>query len=391
MIFQHEPAWNYVPLLIPAIVAMVLFASALGIFLAASNVYLRDVQHLVELLLLAWFWMTPIVYTYRQVADRMGDWAFVYLLNPMTDVVITFQRALYNILVGPATSGGGGLSKTGGSGPLPILPDESVWWYLRNLASSLSSRACCSCSRSRFFVKCRGQLRRGDLRSWTSRSTSRTSPSASGSYHEKADSLKERFVKIGRNDHEDFWALRDIDFTVEQGETVGLLGHNGSGKSTLLKCIAGILRPTTGHHPYVGSIAALLELGAGFHPDLTGRENIYLNGSIPRLVARARSTRRFDDIVAFAEIDEFIDNQVKHYSSGMSARLGFAVAVNVEPDILLVDEVLAVGDEAFQRKCLDRIKRFQQRGSNDPGGHPQPRPGAPDAATERSSSTGASW
>ena len=158
VIFQHEPAWNYVPLLIPAIVAMVLFASALGIFLAASNVYLRDVQHLVELLLLAWFWMTPIVYTYRQVADRMGDWAFVYLLNPMTDVVITFQRALYNILVGPATSGGGGLSKTGGSGPLPILPDESVWWYLRNLCAVIVVSSVLLVLALRFFVKCEGNF-----------------------------------------------------------------------------------------------------------------------------------------------------------------------------------------------------------------------------------------
>ncbi len=180
-------------------------------------------------------------------------------------------------------------------------------------------------------------------------------------YREKSDSLKEKFVNIGRNDHEDFWALRDIDFSVQEGEMVGLLGHNGSGKSTLLKCIAGILRPTTGSIRTAGRIAALLELGSGMHPELTGRENVFLNGSILGL-SRREVMKRFDDIVAFAEIDEFIDNQVKHYSSGMAARLGFAVAVNVEPNILLVDEVLAVGDEAFQRKCRDRIKRFQREG-----------------------------
>jgi ABC-2 type transport system ATP-binding protein len=180
-------------------------------------------------------------------------------------------------------------------------------------------------------------------------------------YREKSDSLKEKFVNIGRNDHEEFWALRDIDFTVQEGEMVGLLGHNGSGKSTLLKCIAGILRPTTGSIRTAGRIAALLELGSGMHPELTGRENVFLNGSILGL-SRREVVKRFDDIVAFAEIDEFIDNQVKHYSSGMAARLGFAVAVNVEPNILLVDEVLAVGDEAFQRKCRDRIKRFQREG-----------------------------
>jgi ABC-2 type transport system ATP-binding protein len=142
---------------------------------------------------------------------------------------------------------------------------------------------------------------------------------------------------------------------------VGLLGHNGSGKSTLLKCVAGIMRPTSGSIRKSGRMAALLELGAGFHGDLTGRENVYLNGSILGF-SRPEVDRIFDEIVAFAEIEPFIDNQVKHYSSGMAARLGFAVAVNVEPEILLIDEVLAVGDESFQRKCLDRIKRFQREG-----------------------------
>ncbi len=179
--------------------------------------------------------------------------------------------------------------------------------------------------------------------------------------HERADSLKERVVQFRRPTHEDFWALRDIDLHVDQGETVGLLGHNGSGKSTLLKCVAGIFRPTSGSIRRRGRMAALLELGAGFHGDLTGRENIYMNGSILGL-SKPEVDRIFDDIVAFAEIGQFIDNQVKHYSSGMAARLGFAVAVNVEPEILLIDEVLAVGDEAFQRKCGERIKRFQREG-----------------------------
>ena len=180
--------------------------------------------------------------------------------------------------------------------------------------------------------------------------------------HERADSMKERFVQLRRRStHEEFWALRDIDLHVDQGETVGLLGHNGSGKSTLLKCVAGIFRPTTGSIRRRGRMAALLELGAGFHGDLTGRENIYMNGSILGLT-KPEIDRIFDDIIAFAEIGKFIDNQVKHYSSGMTARLGFAIAVNVEPEILLIDEVLAVGDEAFQRKCGDRIKQFQREG-----------------------------
>jgi ABC-2 type transport system ATP-binding protein len=179
--------------------------------------------------------------------------------------------------------------------------------------------------------------------------------------HSRADSLKERVINFRSTSHEDFWALRDVSLQIDQGETLGLLGHNGSGKSTLLKCVAGIMRPTHGSIVKRGRIAALLELGSGFHPDLTGRENVYMNASILGF-SKKEIDRIFDDIVAFSEIGEFIDNQVKHYSSGMAARLGFAVAVNVEPEILLVDEVLSVGDEAFQRKCLERIKSFQREG-----------------------------
>ncbi|GIU88846.1 MAG: ABC transporter [Acidimicrobiia bacterium] len=180
-------------------------------------------------------------------------------------------------------------------------------------------------------------------------------------YQERYHSLKERMIHFGRVPYEDFWAVREVDFEVEQGATVGLLGHNGSGKSTLLKCVAGILQPTEGEIVTRGRVAALLELGAGFHPELTGRENIYLNGSILGLSKR-EVEKVFDEIVAFSELEKFIDLQVRHYSSGMYVRLGFAVAVNVDPDILLVDEVLAVGDEAFQRKCLERVARFQREG-----------------------------
>jgi ABC-2 type transport system ATP-binding protein len=179
--------------------------------------------------------------------------------------------------------------------------------------------------------------------------------------HERYPSLKERMIHLGQVPHEPFWALQDIDLEVAEGTTAGLLGHNGSGKSTLLKCIAGILRPTSGEIVTRGRVAALLELGAGFQAELTGRENVYLNGAILGM-SRKELARRFDDIVGFAEIDQFIDTQVRFYSSGMYIRLGFAIAVNVEPDILLVDEVLAVGDESFQRKCLDRVEQFQREG-----------------------------
>ena len=176
-----------------------------------------------------------------------------------------------------------------------------------------------------------------------------------------ADSIKERIIRLGRSRHRDFHALQPLDLTVSTGETLGILGHNGSGKSTLLKCISGILKPTTGSIRLRGRLASLLELGAGFHPDLTGRENVYINAAFLG-ISRKEIERRFDDIVEFAELAQFIDEPVKHYSSGMYVRLGFAVAINVDPDILLVDEVLAVGDEVFQRKCLDRVRQFQQEG-----------------------------
>jgi ABC-2 type transport system ATP-binding protein len=179
-------------------------------------------------------------------------------------------------------------------------------------------------------------------------------------FREKPTSIKQRLI-TGHSRAVDFWALREVSFEVREGSTFGLIGHNGSGKTTLLKCVAGILRPTSGTIRQRGRLAALLELGAGFHPELTGRENVYLNASFLGL-SRRETDRAYEDIVAFAEIAEFMDNQTKFYSSGMLVRLGFAVAVHVDPEVLLVDEVLAVGDEAFQAKCLDRVREFQREG-----------------------------
>jgi ABC-2 type transport system ATP-binding protein len=180
--------------------------------------------------------------------------------------------------------------------------------------------------------------------------------------HGQYNSLKERMIHGGRRQAtDDFWALSEVSLTVGEGETVGILGRNGSGKSTLLKCICGVLQPTSGEVAVRGKLAGLLELGAGFQQDLTGRENIYLNGSLLGM-AKRDVDRVFDAIVDFSELEEFIDGPVKFYSSGMYVRLGFAVAVNMDPDILVVDEVLAVGDERFQRKCLDRVTQFQREG-----------------------------
>lgn len=160
---------------------------------------------------------------------------------------------------------------------------------------------------------------------------------------------------------EELWALRDVTLEVSEGETVGLLGANGSGKSTLLGLVAGILPPTSGQVRVRGRIGSLLELGAGFNGELSGRDNVFLNASLLGL-SRREALRRFDEIVAFAELEPFIDTQVKHYSSGMYVRLGFAVAVHADPDVLLVDEVLAVGDDAYQRKCLAKVAELQARG-----------------------------
>jgi len=180
-------------------------------------------------------------------------------------------------------------------------------------------------------------------------------------YHERNQSLKATVMRRGRATFEDFWALRDVSFDVRPGTTFALVGQNGSGKSTMLKCLAKILRPDEGSVSVDGKVSALLELGAGFHPELSGRENVYLNGAILGLTKR-EIDRKFDDIVGFAGLDRFIDSPVKNYSSGMYVRLGFSVAINVDPDVLLIDEVLAVGDEEFQRKCLERVSDLRSAG-----------------------------
>jgi len=177
----------------------------------------------------------------------------------------------------------------------------------------------------------------------------------------EARTLKDLVVQRGRTEATDVWALRDVSVGVSRGEAVGLIGRNGSGKTTLLRLIAGIIKPSAGRVRAEGRIGSLLELGAGFHLDFTGRENVFLNGAIQGL-RRADIKERFDEIVAFAELENAIDRPVRTYSSGMTMRLGFAIAAFLDADILLLDEVFAVGDEAFQRKCFGRIFAFKQAG-----------------------------
>lgn len=180
-------------------------------------------------------------------------------------------------------------------------------------------------------------------------------------YHERNQSVKSAVMRRGRAKYEEFWALRDVNIEIPAGGTFGLVGHNGSGKSTLLKCLAKILVPDGGRVTTRGRVSALLELGAGFHPELSGRDNVYLNGSILGLTKRDIDAR-FDEIVSFAGLEQFIDTPVKNYSSGMYVRLGFSVAINVEPEILLVDEVLAVGDQAFQQRSAAKFREFKDAG-----------------------------
>jgi ABC-2 type transport system ATP-binding protein len=180
-------------------------------------------------------------------------------------------------------------------------------------------------------------------------------------YHERNQSLKSAILRGRTSKHEDFWALKDISFDVIEGHTHGLIGSNGSGKSTLLKCLAKIYWPTSGTIEYRGRMASLLEVGSGFHLELSGRENIYLNGSILGM-SKKEIDSKFDEIVDFSGVERFLDQPVKNYSSGMYVRLGFSIAINVDPDILVVDEVLSVGDEEFQRKSFQKFLEFKKRG-----------------------------
>lgn len=183
-------------------------------------------------------------------------------------------------------------------------------------------------------------------------------------HHERPKTFHELFVRtleFDKGRREDFLALRDVNLTVYRGDSVGIIGRNGSGKSTLLKLIAGLMQPSSGSVRVYGTVAALLEVGAGFHPDLSGRENIFLNGAFLGLSKR-QLARIVPEIIAFSELEHFIDVPVKHYSSGMYMRLGFSIAIHVDPDILITDEVFAVGDDAFRAKCEDIIDDFRKRG-----------------------------
>ncbi|MDR3541808.1 MAG: ABC transporter ATP-binding protein [Desulfosporosinus sp.] len=181
-------------------------------------------------------------------------------------------------------------------------------------------------------------------------------------FHDRASTLKEKVLFSHRRKYDDLWVLKGVDLKVEKGKTLGLIGQNGSGKSTLLKLMTRIMYPDKGSVQVRGKISSLLELGAGFHPDFSGLENIYMNAAIFGL-NKKEIDRKLDEIISFSELEEFIDSPVRTYSSGMYMRLAFSIAINVEPDVLLIDEILAVGDESFQKKCINKMKSFKSQGA----------------------------
>lgn len=181
-------------------------------------------------------------------------------------------------------------------------------------------------------------------------------------YYDKGNSLKERIIFWKRGRYEERWVLKNISFQIKKGEAIGLIGENGCGKSTMLKLLTRIMYPTQGKIEINGRVSSLLELGAGFHPDMSGRENIYMNASIFGLTKK-EIDRRMDEIISFSELEAFLDNPIRTYSSGMYMRLAFSVAINVDADVLLIDEILGVGDMNFQKKCFDKLQEIKNKGT----------------------------
>ena len=317
-----------------------IFVLGIAFVLSVLNVYFRDVKHLAKIATQALFYATPIVYTIKYVPKQVEVLGVeiplrdIYELNPLVRMVGLYRSALYDLSF-PAVGDLLVLRGVGGRAPRVRLVG------VRSL---------------------RGPAGRGSMTNPAAAITVSGVSKRYRLYHERNDTLKASLMRHGRARYEEFWALRDVSFEVPQGKAFGIVGENGSGKSTMLKCMARILRPEVGSIQTRGKVSALLELGAGFHPELSGRDNVFLNGSLLGLGKR-QLNERFDDIVAFAGLEQFIDSPVKNYSSGMYMRLGFSVAINVDPDILLVDEVLAVGDTDFQRRCLRKLAELRAGGA----------------------------
>ena len=316
-------------------------ALGLGLIFGCLNVFFRDSENLVDLILMIATWVSPVLYPADKVKDVVPEWMWhIYQANPVTVAVELFHYGFWSAATGESVPG---------IGSIPMLT-------LVGLVGSLIGPGA---GAARLQAH-RGQVRAGavmdpriEIAGVTKEFTLR---------HRR--SLKELAVAAVRKQDlgiNTFKALDDVTFDVHQGETVALLGFNGSGKSTLLKLISGVLRPDGGRIRTRGRVAGLIEVGAGFHPDLTGRENVFLNGAILGMTKK-QIEDAYESIVEFSEIPDFMDTEVKFYSSGMFLRLAFAVAVHSDPEVFLIDEILAVGDEPFQRKCLDEIRGLSDQG-----------------------------
>ena len=326
---------------------LVTFALALALFFSALNVFYRDFQNIVQTVMQFMHFMVPMMYPFSRVWAAHDSHPILYELyvaNPVTQAVLLLQRLFWYPLIEdpsdlerrvPAGPLGAGIHH---AGPVPRAP----------LGGAEVLRTC------------RRQVRGAPLMT-TSIQVENVTKQFTMQYHR---TLKQMAVATARRLplQEKFLAVNDVSFTVEQGESVGLMGLNGSGKSTLLKVINGVMRPDQGTVLTRGRIAGLIATGAGFHPQLTGRENLFLNGAIHGM-SEAETKRKFDAIVEFADIGKFLDTPVSHYSSGMYARLGFSIAVHVDADIFLADEVLAVGDRPFKKKCMAKMQEIRAEGT----------------------------
>ena len=312
-----------------------LTALGVGLFLSAINVRYRDVPYAIPFLIQIWLYFSGVVYAISALPEK---WQWVLALNPMTAVISGFQWGVVSTAPPEARQDAG---QRRGDGRhvrrrALVLPPLRAQVRGHDLMASAVS------------VESLSKLYRiGELQS---------------AYGTLRDSMAAAGRRVVHRDHrphyEEIWAVKDVSFELGEGEVLGIIGRNGAGKSTLLRILTRITTPTAGRATIRGRVGSLLEVGTGFHPELTGRENMFLNGSVLGM-KRRDIARKFPDIVEFAGVEKFIDTPVKRYSSGMYVRLAFAVAAHLEPEILLVDEVLAVGDAEFQRRCLGRMEDLE--------------------------------
>ena len=332
------PALVMIPVLL---VIQTIFTAGIAFIVSMANLFLRDVKYVFDMLLTVWMFATSVVYPVELVGGTAGT---LLKLNPMTPILDGYRAAiLHNQWPDP--------------GPLAAatalaLVTLGVGWLVFHRAeykfAEYASVSQAAVVVDRVWKKFNRAQRFNSLRDLV--------PALVGG-------LARRRALVDAELHgKEFWALRDVSFEVRPGEALGIIGPNGAGKSTMLKVLTRILRADRGTAAVHGRVGALVEIAAGFHPDLTGRENVFMQGAIMGM-RRAEIVRKFDEIVDFAGVSEFIDTPVKRYSSGMNARLGFAVAAHLDPEVLLIDEVLSVGDLSFQEKCYERMQRFARSGA----------------------------